>query len=95
MTTAMVIELITRSPHTDPNVEFFAHTLAEYDAPNAVRRKVGFEFLGKRRHAEQREIWKGAVHKRLTFSWKPMQRPARSLDFSLTMKLHPAVAHTL
>jgi len=59
MTTAMVIELITRSPHTDPNVEFFAHTLAEYDAPNAVRRKVGFEFLGKRRHAEQGEIWKG------------------------------------
>ena len=58
MTTAMVIELITRSPHTDPNVEFFAHTLAEYDTPNAVRRKVGFEFLGKRRHAEQREIWK-------------------------------------
>ena len=59
MTTAMVIELITRVPHTDSDVEFFAHTLAEYDAPNAVRRKVGFEFLGKRCHAEQGEIWKG------------------------------------
>jgi [ribosomal protein S5]-alanine N-acetyltransferase len=40
--TAMVSELLKRSSEADPNVEVFAHTLAENNASSAILRKLGF-----------------------------------------------------
>lgn len=54
--TAMVRELITRAQRSDPQVELFAHTLAEPNASNAILRKVGFEFVGQHCHPEEGEI---------------------------------------
>jgi ribosomal-protein-alanine N-acetyltransferase len=57
MATAMVRELIRCARGADPDVELFAHTLAERNASNAILRKLGFEFVGQRRHCQEGEIW--------------------------------------
>jgi len=55
--TAMVNDLLTRARDADPNVEVFAHTLAEHKASNAILRKLGFEFVGEMNHPEEGVIW--------------------------------------
>jgi len=55
--TAMVRELIARAKRSDPQVELFAHTLAEPNASNAILHKLGFKFVGQHCHAEEGEIW--------------------------------------
>jgi RimJ/RimL family protein N-acetyltransferase len=53
----MISELITRAHHAEPDVEVFAHTLAEHNASNAILRKLGFEFFGDLNHPEEGAIW--------------------------------------
>jgi [ribosomal protein S5]-alanine N-acetyltransferase len=53
----MVSELLKRSSEADPNVEVFAHTLAENNASSAILRKLGFEFVGELTHPEDGIIW--------------------------------------
>jgi RimJ/RimL family protein N-acetyltransferase len=55
--TAMVSELLTRAHRIDPDVELFAHTLAEHNASNAVLRRLGFEFVGQLSDPEEGAIW--------------------------------------
>jgi [ribosomal protein S5]-alanine N-acetyltransferase len=55
--TAMVRELITRARQADPDVELFAHTLSARNAPNAILRKLGFQFVGERGDPEAGQIW--------------------------------------
>ena len=55
--TTMVSELLIRARGADPNVEVFAHTLAEHNASSAILRKLGFEFVGEMNHPEQGAIW--------------------------------------
>jgi [ribosomal protein S5]-alanine N-acetyltransferase len=55
--TAMVRELVRRAAQTDPDVELFAHTLAQQNASNAVLRKLGFEFVRELSHSDEGAVW--------------------------------------
>jgi RimJ/RimL family protein N-acetyltransferase len=53
----MVRELLAHARRADPDVELYAHTLAEQNASTAILRNLGFEFVGTLDHPEEGVIW--------------------------------------